>query len=235
MRAIKLSRKFHKWVALFVGVQLFLWALSGFYMVVVNIETIHGDMLVKNMSGNIEPDDLPSVSMGEILARVPGATRISLKILMDQPVYLVERGVTTMFDTRTGERLPQISSEYAEKIAVYHYAGSGNVASVALIERDPPSEIKFFPLPVWRVDFDDAWGSSFYVDPQSGRFMSRRHTLWRAFDILWMLHIMDYDEREDVNNNLLRVFSIASIGLVFSGIWLLFFSFKRGEIAGKSQ
>lgn len=38
---------------------------------------------------------------------------------------------------------------------------------------------------------------------------------------------MDYDTRDDVNNNLLRV--AAGTGLVFalSGAWLVFYSFRR--------
>src|SRR3546814_5553819 len=41
-----LVRRTHKWLALVVGVQALLWTLTGFYMVVVHIDTIHGDHLV---------------------------------------------------------------------------------------------------------------------------------------------------------------------------------------------
>jgi len=230
MRAIRLSRKIHKWVAFVVGVQLFLWALSGFYMVVVSIDTIHGDMLVKNMSGSVAADALQSVSVDNILSASPTATNITLKSLMGRPVYVVREGKSAvLFDARGGDRLSPIDRPLAQEIASYHYAGNGAVIAVTRIESNPPSEIKFFPLPVWRVDFDDAWGSSFYIDTQTGRFMSRRHTLWRVFDFLWMLHIMDYDEREDVNNTLLQVASISGVFLALSGVWLLFYSFKRTE------
>ena len=57
MNAVKLSRKIHKWIALIVGIQLFLWALSGFYMVVVDLDIIHGDMLVKNVQQNVNYTD----------------------------------------------------------------------------------------------------------------------------------------------------------------------------------
>ena len=42
-----LVRRTHKWLALVVGVQVLLWTLTGFYMVVVHIDTIHGDHLVR--------------------------------------------------------------------------------------------------------------------------------------------------------------------------------------------
>src|SRR3546814_4636791 len=42
-----LVRRTHKWLALVVGVQALPWTLTGFYMVVVHIDTIHGAHLVR--------------------------------------------------------------------------------------------------------------------------------------------------------------------------------------------
>ncbi len=44
---------------------------------------------------------------------------------------------------------------------------------------------------------------------------------------VWMLHIMDYDERENVNNALLRIFTWGAVLMALSDIWLLFYSFHR--------
>jgi hypothetical protein len=85
------------------------------------------------------------------------------------------------------------------------------------------------------VDFDDVWNSSFYIDPNSGLFTTRRHSLWRVFDFLWMLHIMDYDERADINNTVLRLFSIFGTLMGLSGVWLLFYSFNRRRDGGSAQ
>jgi len=56
--------------------------------------------------------------------------------------------------------------------------------------------------------------------------VARRHQLWRWFDFLWMLHIMDYDQRIDANNLLLRI--SASLALLFSlsGAGLLVYSLR---------
>ena len=96
----------------------------------------------------------------------------------------------------------------------------------------PPSELQARSLPLWRIDFDDRWNSSFYIDPYTGEFTTRRHTLWRVFDFLWMLHVMDYDTRDDINNSLLRVFSVFGLSLGLSGVWLLFYSFRRKKARG---
>ena len=89
MNAVKLSRKIHKWIALIVGIQLFLWALSGFYMVVVNIDIIHGDMLVKNVEQNINHTDQLHLPLEQIAILHPGSQHITLKSMIGQPVYQI--------------------------------------------------------------------------------------------------------------------------------------------------
>ena len=236
MPGARLARRIHKWIALILGLQLFMWALSGFYMVAVHIDIIHGDMLVKNTNETIGSDISLALSMDQVVQQHLDARSVTLTTLLNKPVYLVESGgETVLLDANSGERLSPLDEETVTQIARDHYAGAGKISGVESIVSDPPGEIRLMPLPVWRVDFDDAWSSRFYIDPRNGRLTSRRHTLWRIFDFLWMLHIMDYDEREDVNNKLLRVFSSAGVGLGLSGIWLLFYSFRRRADEGGAQ
>ena len=67
------------------------------------------------------------------------------------------------------------------------------------------------------------------MDPGSGHFITRRHTLWRVFDFLWMLHIMDYETREDINTLLLTAATISGLLLFGLGVWVLYFSFGFGR------
>lgn len=227
MKAIKLSRIVHKWFALVLGIQLFLWALSGLYMVAVHIDIIHGDMLVKNTQPRIQPDAQLAMPFELLATRFPDAESITLKLMMDRPVYEVTGANTVLFNARDGHQISPLDESTVLDIARFHYAGEAVIHSVQLIERDPPTELQARALPLWRVDFDDAWNSSFYVDPNSGVLTTRRHTLWRVFDFLWMLHVMDYDERADINNLVLRIFSVLGTAFGLSGIWLLFYSFNR--------
>ena len=229
MRAVKFSRKIHKWLALVLGIQLFLWALSGFYMVAVHIDIIHGDMLVRNMQSKVSFDDRSYVPFEQLAQLHPDAQSITLKALMDQPVYLVTGDTTLLLDAHNGRQLSPLDEQTAVQIARYHYEGEADIRHVELLESNPPTELQTRPLPLWRVDFDDAWNSSFYIDPHTSEFETRRHTLWRAFDFLWMLHVMDYDEREDINNMVLRVFSVFGVLLGSVGVWLLFYSFNRNR------
>lgn len=235
MRAPKLSRKIHKWIALLLGIQLFLWALSGFYMVTVHIDIIHGDMLVNDARHEIRIEQDVPILPDRLAAIHPDARKITLRSLMDRPVYLVEGDGTRLLDAVDGRQLSPIDEDTATRIAEYHYRGEALIRHVELLEKDPPTELQMRPLPLWRVDFDDKWNSTFYINPTTGEFTAKRHTLWRIFDFLWMLHIMDYDTRDDMNNLVLRVVSMLGLLASLSGVWLLFYSFRRKRARGEAQ
>lgn len=230
MRARLLSRRLHKWLALLVGAQLVIWAVSGFYMVAVHIDIIHGDMLVQPVEAPLPRELDQLLSPVDILSARPDAHSLNLVMRGQRPVFLVasEEGGGVL-DARSGEPLPALTGDEAAAIARRHFSGDAPVRSATLVERDPPSEIAPFPLPLWRVDFDDRWGTSFYIAPDSGRFVTRRHTLWRVFDFLWMLHIMDYEAREDINNSLLRILSSLALLLGLTGSWLVYLRFVAGR------
>ncbi|MDP9422061.1 MAG: hypothetical protein M3Q19_04365, partial [Pseudomonadota bacterium] len=65
MRLHIAARKTHKWLGLFIGIQVVIWSLSGLYMTAVHIDIIHGDHLVRTpkpqpiaLSGLVEPASL---------------------------------------------------------------------------------------------------------------------------------------------------------------------------------
>ena len=73
-----LVRRTHKWLALVVGVQVLLWTLTGFYMVVVHIDTIHGDHLVR--APMVQPFDLAGLAPpSRIVAAAPGASSVAIR------------------------------------------------------------------------------------------------------------------------------------------------------------
>jgi hypothetical protein len=49
---------------------------------------------------------------------------------------------------------------------------------------------------------------------------ARRSTLWRVFDFLWSLHIMDFENHEDFNTPLLIVATALSLVMIIAGIVL---------------
>ena len=229
MSSRRLARRLHKWLAIVVGAQMVLWAISGVYMVSVDLDIIHGDMLVREVHPVVNETLDEVLPPAEVLADQGMVTGFELVSRLGTPVYLITGpgGKRRALDALTGAPLPGLDAEAAARAAQRHYRGNNAVSKTTLLTRNPPSEIGSLALPVWQVNFDDAWGSSFYIDPVSGAFLKRRHTLWRVFDFLWMLHIMDYEARTNINNLLLRLFASLALLMALSGTWLLYYRFMR--------
>ncbi len=225
----RLSRTLHKWLALIVGVQALLWIVSGFYMVVVDLDFIHSDTLVRNLT--IPPPRAAAwYPLDEIRLLHPGIEQIRIKGLpgFGRPLYEVRTvGGVVLADAVTGEPISPIDRGQVAALARHYYAGKGLIESVRLLTGEAPLEIQSRALPLWRVQFADWHATTLYIHPDSGELITRRHRLWRWFDALWMLHIMDYEARTDVNNSLLRAATLAGLVFAGSGVWLLCFSFRR--------
>lgn len=223
-------RKYHKWLSLFIGIQALLWLVSGVYMVVVNLDFIHGDHLVQRMHEALPASAANRIPFEDIRLHYPHAYEIVLASWQGKPHYRIRQADgNTLVDALTGEQRSPLSRADAIAVSQYHYPGSGKIVSANLLTdpRAAPSEIGGGALPLWQVKFDDFGSTAFYISPSSGLLVTRRHTFWRIFDFVWMLHIMDYESRQNINNNLLRV--AATIGLLMSvfGLWLLYFSFRK--------
>jgi hypothetical protein len=150
------------------------------------------------------------------------AKRLSLEWIAGRAVYLIEpqQGRPLLLDAASGERLSPIGEGLARTIAEETIAGDAASVRAVLIERNPPIEYRG-DLPVWRVDFAGDERLSVYVSADSGRAAARRSDLWRVYDFLWSLHIMDYRERENFNHPLLVIFSIGALMMSAVGIVLL--------------
>ena len=229
MRPARLSRLLHKWLALLVGVQALVWIVSGFYMVVVDIDFIHGDTLVTNLT--TAPPQAPAWHpLAEVRARFPAIERVRIKGLptFPRPLYeLTTPDAVVLLDATTGSVISPLARARIEDLARQYHAGESRLVGVELLMAEPPLEIQSRSLPLWRARFDDWHETTLYIHPDSGELVTRRHRSWRWFDALWMLHIMDYDTRTNVNNVALRAATLAGSAFVVSGAWLLWFSFRR--------
>lgn len=228
----RLSRTIHKWLGLAVGIQALAWIVSGFYMVVVDIDFIHGDTLVRNLE-TAPPRAGSWYPLAGVRERYAGIERIRIKGLpgLEHPLYEVRAaGGIFLLDAATGVTISPLRRAQVEALASHYYSGRAPLAETELLERNPPPEIQSRPLPLWRVRFGDWHDTTFYIHPDSGELVTRRHRLWRWFDALWMLHIMDYETRTDANNGLLRFATVAGLVFAGSGLWLLWFSFRRRRV-----
>lgn len=221
-----LARRVHKWLAVLVGLQAAIWTLGGLYMTAVHIDVIHGDHFIRSAQARA----IPAVRLANpvMAARaVPGGESLKLAWIMGRPVYIVAgKSGSTAVDARTGRPLAAPTRAEILTLADHWYTGDEAVESAALID-SLPGEVRGRKPPLWRVSYGGWNKPTLYLSPRTGELVTRRHELWRVFDFVWMLHIMDYDTREDVNNPLLRVFTWAAALMALSGAALLLFSFSR--------
>jgi hypothetical protein len=163
------------------------------------------------------------------------ADTIKLAGHLQQPVYIAKtNGGDLLFDAATGGRLPPPSRDQIEQLAERYFTGPEKLEHLSLIT-NIPGEVRGRKPPLWRADFKGWNKPTLYLSPATGELVSRRHELWRIFDFVWMLHIMDYDERENVNNWLLRAFTWLALATALSGAWLLWFAFprRRRRVSGR--
>jgi hypothetical protein len=229
MKLTLLSRTVHKWLALFVGLQLLLWSVTGFYMVAIDLDFIHGDPLVRNLRTPL-PRAAATVSVSQIAQRYPQIEQIALHGLpaLSAPVYEVTAlGRRVLVDAANGRQLSPLSAGMIRELARSYYAGSGALIAIELIEHEVPNEVRGRTAPLWRADFDDWHQTTLYLQPDTGALVARRHRLWRLYDFLWMLHIMDYSERESPTGTVPRLATVLGGTTILSGVWLLYFSFRR--------
>ena len=227
MKLAFIFRKTHKWIALIVGAQALIWVVSGLYMTAIHIDYIHGDHLVVAkkpeplMEAAIKPLNQP------FLGKLGVIKSIKLSRINGKNLYLINADEKLVrVDAESLAILPEFDDQMIKQIALSYYAGSAQISAISLLEQHPP-ELGSRPQPVWQVTFDDWLESTLYFNAQTGELRSKRSNLWRWFDFLWMLHIMDYESRADINNWLLR--AAASLGtlLAISGIGLLVYSFRQ--------
>ncbi len=213
-------RKGHRWIGVFVGVQLLMWTASGLYFSWTDIDEIHGDQF---LSPAPQTTTLRTLMMQDSELQV---SELAVRFIDDRP-YLWVNG-STLIDPATGKVKPGVSPEEAERIARRHIKNEYDVTGISLLtEVGSHHEYRGRPLPVWAITFEGPQDLTAYVAERDGSFQRVRHRSWRIFDFLWMLHTMDYENRDDFNNSLLRVFSLFALLFVLSGFVLFYLSRRR--------
>ena len=71
--------------------------------------------------------------------------------------------------------------------------------------------------------------------PVRARVVRVRSDIWRRHDFFWMLHIMDYDTRDDFNSLLLIFAASLALFMSLSGVLLCFLCFSKKDFAGSEE
>jgi uncharacterized iron-regulated membrane protein len=234
----------HRWLALLVSLQLLAWSVGGFTFSILDLDDVHGDLdRNERLPPVLQIDRVqltPAAALQRVADRIEAGSvaRLSLRERLGRTVYeLFDQSDAPLgaVDAESGEFIGRITQQQAEQIALDDFSHTATVRSATLFEEDPPLEFRGNPLPAYRVVLDHAKQPHIYVSAVTGDVVKRRNRPWRIFDFFWMLHIMDYGQRDDFNHPLLTAMSILAILTSASGLLLWAFLLKRRGRTGSES
>jgi len=217
----------HKWIGLIIGIQIVLWMTGGLVMSVFPIEHVRGEHNIRHQGEvALTADSFPVALNTIIAAHAPdGVRNVTAKTILGRPVFDLDRvgGGHRLIDAATGEELT-IDEGVVRALARADFAGDAPIAEIGMIHE---TNLEYRgPVPVWRVRFDDDEDTRLYFAADTGRIMARRNASWRLYDFFWMLHIMDYEDRENFNNPLVITAAGFALFTVLMGVGLMFFRLR---------
>jgi uncharacterized iron-regulated membrane protein len=230
-----LFRKIHRWLGLLMAAQIIAWMVSGLWFSLYPIEEIRGEHLTaptEALAPADGPDDFAGLPSPEFLKQAldshfggPWSLQSAALIRSGGALFWRAEGEHagqpfTRLVGPAGVR-PALSPDGAARQARHWVPTSGALRDVHWLERtEPGSEIRGRPLPLWRVRFEEPESLNLYLDPWTGEVLARRTDRWRIFDFLWMLHIMDFEDRDDFNHPLLQIAAFGGLLVALGGVVL---------------
>jgi hypothetical protein len=220
MNLARIASFVHKWLALLIGIQIVFWVVSGLFFTIFPIEQIRSEHLIRaSVPRIVDASTLPSLGTvrgprGELPTKLTIERRAVGQVIIaefaDAPPALYDAG-----DLR---QLSPLNADQARAIASAHVTLTSEPVGVERITEEMPEYRG--ALPAWRVQFADG-GLSVYVAENTGAVTARRSDLWRVYDTLWALHIMDWENHEDFNHPLIVIVTWLTLLSVIAGVVLI--------------
>jgi hypothetical protein len=225
--------RWHRWLAWGVGLQVLVWTTSGVLFAWLPFEpwVKSGDQFQRPVLGlAVSPASLP-----------PALAALDVPKLTSLSVVATPHGAAWRVGVQ-GEarprylRLDGAAWTAPDAAAVQRFAATmlRSPLAVLAVDRLPsvPTRLGLVEETggrgdVWRVRFDDVFGTRIYLDGQGGDFVAIRNEAWVWYDFFWRLHIMDYTGGEDFNNGLLRAASLLAWALTGLGVLLAVLALRR--------
>ena len=122
-----------------------------------------------------------------------------------------------------GNLIDKISFEEALKV-VKTKTNLSPLTVEEVTEAKKRAEYRGRDLPIYRVVSTNKKNEEInvYVNPYSGDISAVRSTQWRIWDLLWGFHIMDWQDRDNIGNIFLKIFSVLALLSAITGIVLFF-------------
>ena len=208
-------RKVHSYLSLFISIQLLLWTVSGIYFAFNKIEDVRGEQYRE------KPQN--SVNFQDINFEISDAENISFISRGDLDLLIVQDASGRKYLDYEGNDVKKITYTDAQNI-VTKKTNLEPLEVNEITEDKKGSEFRGHNLPIYQIkavnDKDEE--INVYINPYSGEVAAIRSTQWRIWDLMWGFHIMDWEERDNVDNFFLQLFSILALVSAITGIVLFF-------------
>ena len=211
-------RSFHKYLSLIISIQLLLWTISGIYFAFNKIELVRGEQYII--------EDNPSALDIESLNISSNTKGIEVFKRLNQWIVKVEMNAGFKYQDLLGNEVYELSPNQAIEVVKLKTTLSP-IDVIKINESSARSEFRGRSLPIYKIKTNSSDDSNVYVDVMSGKIVAIRSDSWRVWDFLWGAHIIDYRERDNINNILLKIFSILALLSSLSGIALFFNTIKK--------
>ena len=206
-------RFFHKYLSLIISIQLLLWTVSGIYFAFNKIELVRGEQyLLENQAEDLNLEEVEMTFT---------AKNLSFIKRLDMWIIKAETDSGLIYSDLSGKNLEALDEEGAKEV-VKRKTNLRPLEAFRIDKQEKRAEYRGRDLPLYKVTTSASDGINVYVDAFSGAVTAIRSDSWRIWDFLWGAHIIDYRERDNINNFLLKFFSILALISALSGIALFF-------------
>ena len=195
-----------------------LWTISGIYFAFNKIELVRGEQYII--------EDNPSALDIESLNISSNTKGIEVFKRLNQWIVKVEMNAGFKYQDLLGNEVYELSPNQAIEVVKLKTTLSP-IDVIKINESSARSEFRGRSLPIYKIKTNSSDDSNVYVDVMSGKIVAIRSDSWRVWDFLWGAHIIDYRQRDNINNILLKIFSILALLSSLSGIVLFFNTIKK--------
>ena len=210
-----LVRKTHKYLSILISIQLLLWTISGIYFAFNQIELVRGEQY--------RLPQVFSVDLSKVNVFLDSVKSIQVARRFGEEILIVRKEAGTEYLNLQGVALEKLSREQAISI-VSSVTSLTPLAAEEINDPEPGSEYRGRNLPLFKVITQDQENDEInvYVDAISGQVVAIRSEQWRLWDLMWGLHIMDWETRDEINNWLLKLFSVLALISSLTGVFIFF-------------
>ena len=210
-----LIRKTHKYLSFFISIQLLLWTISGIYFSFNKIELVRGEQYLKIVE--------KPINLGVLNFNTPYSEKVSIINRLGKEIVIVSSRGSKKYLDKNGNPLDKLSSLEAVE-SVKSQTTLLPFQAIEITDNNSGSEFRGRSLPIYKVESRNIENDDInvYVNIYSGEIMAIRSPQWRIWDLMWGFHIMDWNERDNINNLLLKIFSILALVSSVTGLILFF-------------